>query len=188
MGRTFNLGSAHSAKWRVYVGGEDTLIAEVLARRLNLEPDLAVCGLGNNAVVALREIAQVQPHIALLEVPAGGQGWIRLVRQLKEASPRLKILALCGEPDPSRASRILRAGADGCVMRGEKCGEIAHALRDTLAGLLYVSDQIVTARAKPSSRRSPAGSLWARAALGAASRRNSRRRPAHLKPAVTGTF
>jgi DNA-binding NarL/FixJ family response regulator len=56
--------------------------------------------------------------------------------------------------------RVLRAGGDGYVMKQQDPEEITHAIRDVLAGHIYVSDEVM-ARSSPGAvpRSEPASNL-----------------------------
>jgi CheY-like chemotaxis protein len=93
---------------------------------------------------ALKTIGRLRPHLVLLETARLGRNQLRLIRALRSNQPGMKLLYLGGDT-ASQAASALRAGADGCVSKGEDPEEVAQAIRDVLDGLIYVSEEMVCA-------------------------------------------
>jgi DNA-binding NarL/FixJ family response regulator len=108
---------------------------------------------------ALPVVIRTQPQIVLADMRKENRTWIKLIGQIKAANPNIKVLVTCSREDAHSANRVLRAGADGYILRDESPDEIMSALRDVLAGRLYVSESVLSATSKPgrlSGKKSPA--------------------------------
>ena len=120
-----------------------------LAGRLRREAGPLDSGKAAGPRQSLQAILHFKPDIVLLDMPKAGKVWMRLIKQLKAANPQIKILAVCAQGDMISANRALRAGADGFAVRKERADELLHAVRDVLAGRLYVSERVLAASFKP---------------------------------------
>ncbi len=55
----------------------------------------------------------------------------------------VKVLVISMHDEALYADRVLRAGADGYIMKQEDPDEIVHAVRDVLGGHIYVSEAVL---------------------------------------------
>ena len=122
------------------------------ARRLESEKQFGVFGQNGDANEALQAIARLRPDVVLLQIPAKGKAWLRLLQRIRSAHSHVKILAVAECVEPAFANQALRAGADGCVVEGEGEDEIVVATRDVLAGRLYLSESLLTAKPKTATK------------------------------------
>jgi DNA-binding NarL/FixJ family response regulator len=97
---------------------------------------------------AFEAIMRLRPHVVLIDMPTVETHWVSLIKRIKESGMSVKVLAACGEDDPTLANRVLQAGADGYVLRHEGVEEVASAVQDVLAGGLYVSEDVLEGYSK----------------------------------------
>jgi len=114
---------------------------------LNNEPDVSVCGQAADAATALALAAQSQPDAAVVDLLLNDEDGLRLVRDLRKAHPRLKIVALSMLDPGVYAPKALQAGASFFVSKQEGPAAIVTALRraaanerDHPAGLTSMAD------------------------------------------------
>ena len=55
----------------------------------------------------------------------------------------MKVLVISANAEAAQADRVLRAGADGYILKQEDPEEFAAAIHDVLAGHIYVSDEVL---------------------------------------------
>jgi DNA-binding NarL/FixJ family response regulator len=63
-----------------------------------------------------------------------------LIRSLKDSTPTLPVLVLSMHDEALFAERVLRAGARGYIMKQEAITGLVGAIRQVLAGRIYVSE------------------------------------------------
>jgi DNA-binding NarL/FixJ family response regulator len=124
-----------------------------LAQIINGQKDLSVCGEAGGAERAAAAIVSLKADLALVVVELSGQGGAALVRELRSQSARIKILVVSNRGEARYANGILRAGADGYVLKLDNLEEVVHAIRDVLAGHIYVSEEVLAGTVKTSLRR-----------------------------------
>jgi DNA-binding NarL/FixJ family response regulator len=113
---------------------------EGLARLINQESGLAVCGEADTPARALSGIAARQPDLAVVDVSlAAGACGLELIKDLAARHPRLKTLVLSTHDENLYAERALRAGARGYVMKQEPTAQVMLAIRKVLNGEVYLS-------------------------------------------------
>jgi DNA-binding NarL/FixJ family response regulator len=144
----------------IYIVEDHPVFREGLVQILNHEKDLAVCGEAGSAEVAFQEIQRLHPDLVLIDISLPGKSGLELIRQIRSENRKAKILVVSMHDEALYADRALRAGADGYIMKDEDFQEILRAVRDVLAGMIYVSEQVLenadhdlaAAAAKPDGR------------------------------------
>jgi DNA-binding NarL/FixJ family response regulator len=113
-----------------------------LTNLINQQPGMVVCGEAEDAPQALSAIETTQPHLAVIDISLKGGSGIELIKDLKQLHPRLLILVLSMHDELLYAERALRAGARSYIMKREVTKKIITAIREVLAGNLYLSDRV----------------------------------------------
>lgn len=148
-------------KRKVFLVDDHPLVREWLTNLINQQPDLTVCGETETAPKAREAIAALQPDIAIVDISLKDSSGIDLIKDLKQAQPRVAILVLSMHDESHYAERALRAGASGYIMKRETTRKVIDAIRRVLEGKLYVSETVaeaMTARVvggKPAADLSP---------------------------------
>ena len=135
-------GQAPGRKSRVLLVDDHPIVREGLARVIDGEADLAVCGTAVNARQALAAVEATAPDIAIVDVSLDGSHGIELVRELKARHPGLNVLMLSMHDESLYAERALRAGAKGYLMKREPPQKLLQAIRGVAAGGLCFSDAV----------------------------------------------
>ncbi len=88
---------------------------------------------------ALEKLNSYVPEIALIDISLQNQSGLDLVRQIRQSYPSVKILIISMHDEVVYASRALKAGAMGYVMKQEPASLILEAVQTVLNGKIYVS-------------------------------------------------
>lgn len=128
-------------KHRIFLVDDHPITREGLARLINLEPDLEVCGEAGTAARAMTEIAAQKPELAIVDISlATGASGLELIKDLAVRHPRLPVLTLSTHDETIYAERALRAGAKGYVMKQEPTAKVMQAIRKILKGEISLSE------------------------------------------------
>jgi len=131
---------AISRKRRILLVDDHPVTREGLARLINHEPGLEVCGEANTATKAVSIIDQLKPDLVVVDVSLGkGASGLELIKDLLARDQKLRILALSTHDESLYAERALRAGAKGYVMKQEPTAEVMEAMRKVMDGEIYLS-------------------------------------------------
>jgi DNA-binding NarL/FixJ family response regulator len=114
-----------------------------LANVLNSEPDLTVCGEAADAFQGFKAVAELKPDLVVVDLGLPDKSGLELIKEIRAAKLPTKLLVVSMFDEGIYAQRVLRAGGDGYIMKQEDPDEIVHAIRDVLAGHIYVSDIVL---------------------------------------------
>jgi DNA-binding NarL/FixJ family response regulator len=128
------------AKRRIFLVDDHPVTREGLARLINHESDLEICGEAGTAAAALPAIAARKPDLVIIDVSlTTGASGLELMKDLAARDARLRMLALSTHDESLYAERALRAGAKGYVMKQEPTEQVMLAIRKVLHGEVFLS-------------------------------------------------
>src|SRR5208282_2400765 len=135
---TTSLGPDSPGIKRVFIVEDHPVFRQGLTQVINAEPGLAVCGEADNVRQALKGITQLKPDVVLVDITLSGKSGLELIKTVRTKDRTIKLLVVSMHDEALYADRVLRAGADGYIMKQEDLEEILHAIRDVLSGRSYV--------------------------------------------------
>jgi len=124
---------------RVFVVDDHPLVRESLARLIDQQADLEVCGEAPTAALALARVPVAQPDVAVVDISLEGRSGLDLIRDLREVCPGVAVLVLSMHDEQLYAERALRLGARGYIMKREATRNVIAAIRRVRDGDLYLS-------------------------------------------------
>lgn len=131
-----------STKIKIVIADDHVLIAETWATLINLEPAYEVIRVYNNTELLLKEVAELQPQVIILDIniePISGLDAVKLIR---EKSPSSRTIGLSMHNQPSFAKRMISNGAMGYVTKNSTKDEMYKAINEVMDGRIYVCSEI----------------------------------------------
>lgn len=92
-----------------------------------------------NAQELLGKIHEEKWNLLTLDIGMPGRSGLDILRDLRQAYPRLPVLVLSVHPESQYARRVLKAGAAGYLSKDAISFELTDAVRKILKGGHYVS-------------------------------------------------
>jgi DNA-binding NarL/FixJ family response regulator len=124
---------------RIAIAEDQRLIRELLAAVLAREDGFEIVGQADNGRDAIALVDSAQPDMLVLDVALPDIDGIEVARSVRKAHPQLRILALSIHEEPLFVQRMLKAGADGYVVKSAAAAELMGAIRSLNAGQRYFS-------------------------------------------------
>jgi DNA-binding NarL/FixJ family response regulator len=113
-----------------------------MAQLISQQPDWVVCGEAGTAEQALAGVRTLRPHLVLVDVTLPDKPGLELIKDLRALHPETLILVVSMHEEGLFAERALRSGARGYLMKNEGGEKLIEAIRQVLAGQLYVSHSL----------------------------------------------
>ena len=104
---------------RVFLADDYAIVREGLRALVNRQEGMTVVGEAGNGVSAVSAVAELQPHVVVMDDSLSNMGVGVAVDRLRAACPEVRVLALTVHEDSGSLKRMLESGAAGyALMRG----------------------------------------------------------------------
>jgi DNA-binding NarL/FixJ family response regulator len=113
----------------VFLLAENRLLRDALSKILTKKNDIRVLAAGPCSPHILQQVAELMPHVLLLDSAAFGFSDAQIISSARKALPGLKVVMIGMEPNKETFLRAVRAGVAGYVLKDAPAAEVAAAVR-----------------------------------------------------------
>jgi DNA-binding NarL/FixJ family response regulator len=136
------LPESHDTRYRVLLVDDHPVVRHGLAQYLSQKPGFHICGEAENIPQALNKVSECRPHLAIVDLSLGMDNGMRLIEDLNNRYPDIRVLVLSMHDETIYAERCLKAGAKGYVMKKEPPETVVAAANKILQGGIHVSERL----------------------------------------------
>jgi len=129
---------------KILLVDDHPVLRKGLVRLIDAKEGFVVCGEASTAVDAMALIQDLAPDLVIVDIGLPGTSGIELTKTIRAAFPKLPVLILSMHEEALYATRALRAGAIGYIVKQDAIDNIASALREALSGRQYLSPVIAS--------------------------------------------
>ena len=130
-------------KIKIILVDDHPVVRGGIAKFLEKEKDIEICGESDNASEAIKLINQHNPQIVIIDITLNDEiDGIELIKIIKSRFPEVYTLCLSMFEESVYAERAIRAGAKGYVQKSTNPQNVIVAIRRILDGKLYLSEDI----------------------------------------------
>jgi DNA-binding NarL/FixJ family response regulator len=130
------------ARTRVLLVDDHPLVRVGLARLIEAEPTLMVCGQAGSLTEARSQVLEADPDAVVLDLMLKDGSGLDLLKSLLHEFPHLRVLVLSMHDQRVYAERCVKAGARGYLMKEEASELAIQALRTVAAGSVFFSPSL----------------------------------------------
>ncbi|MCG6942546.1 MAG: response regulator transcription factor [Thiohalocapsa sp.] len=128
---------------RILIVDDHPLVRAGLRSLIDAEPDLTICAEVSNVRDAVEVARAEAPDLVLVDISLDDGNGIELIKRLKVHNPDLKMLVCSMHDESLFAERAINAGARGYVNKHQVTEQVLEAIRQVLAGRIYLSEKMV---------------------------------------------
>ena len=128
--------------YSILLADELTLVREGLAALCEQQIGFRVVGQCSEGAVALRMIEEHPPDIAVLDLHLPDLFALEIVRRMKDANIRTKVVVLSTRRDRKTVVEALRSGVSAFVLKSASSTQMLEAFEQILDGGIYVSPEL----------------------------------------------
>jgi DNA-binding NarL/FixJ family response regulator len=133
-------------KIKAFVADDHHLVRQGICVLLNRRENITVCGEAADGREAVRQIIQLEPDIAFMDIAMPYLDGIQATRQIASANSVTKIVILSMHSRPHIINQVLCEGARGYLLKESMLEELEVAIKVVIDGHIYlsplISDQI----------------------------------------------
>ncbi len=112
---------------------------------LGLDPECEIVGEASNGVEALAQARKLRPDVVLMDLLMPVMGGIEATVALHRELPGTQVIALTSVVDDTPITDVIRAGANGYLLKDAKPDELSKAIRAAAAGQAQLVPQATAA-------------------------------------------
>ena len=127
---------------RILLADDHALFRQGLERVLKEGFPGSSCGHAGDTVEALRLAREEAWDLAIVDISFGGRSGLDLLKEIKQARPKLPVLILSMHSERQFAVRALKAGAAGYVTKKVASEELLSAVKRVAAGGRWVTQEV----------------------------------------------
>jgi len=128
--------------YKVLIVDDHPIVRWGLRELVAAEADLEVCGEAETLPDALAMVEETKPDVVVVDLTLKDGHGLDLVQKIKASGNKTKMLVSSMHDESLFAERAIRAGASGYISKQEPPGTIIGALRQVLAGKVYLSSRM----------------------------------------------
>jgi DNA-binding NarL/FixJ family response regulator len=132
-----------TAKIRVLIVDDQSLIRVGIQALLSRKPDIEVVGNASDGAEALRQVAALDPDVVLMDIRMPGMDGVEATRQLIAQRARAGIIILTTFSDDTNVFAALAAGARGYLLKDTNHKALAEAIRVVAAGRALIHPDVM---------------------------------------------
>ncbi len=127
---------------KVLLVDDHPVVREMLALCIAQEKDLKVCASAGNVAQALADVERHHPDLAIVDINLPDGHGLELIKEIQVRDPNVRLLVFSMHDEHLYGERVLRAGAQGYLMKSEPPEKIIEAIRRVLDGKMAVSEEL----------------------------------------------
>lgn len=135
---------AKSNAKKILLVDDHPVLRKGLVRLIDAKEEFVVCGEASTAAEAMALIRERAPDLVIVDIGLPGTSGIELTKTIRAEFPKLPVLILSMHVEALYATRALRAGAMGYIVKQDAVDNIAVALHEALNNRRYLSPVIAS--------------------------------------------
>lgn len=127
-------------KSRILIVDDHPIFRKGLGQLINEEQDMEVCGEAEDFFSAIQKIRNLKPDLAIVDITLKDTSGLELIKYIMDNGINIPTLVLSMHDEKIFAERALKSGAKGYIMKQEMSDNVTVAIRQLIAGKIYISE------------------------------------------------
>ena len=130
---------------RILLADDHVTVRQGLKMLIDSQDDMTVVSEASDGTAAVEQARTLRPDVVVMDISMPGMNGLVATRTLKQIQPDSVIVILTRHGDDAYLQELLRAGADGYVLKQSAASELLQAIRATAVRGQYL-DSALTSR------------------------------------------
>jgi DNA-binding NarL/FixJ family response regulator len=127
---------------QLYIVEDHPVMRQGYVALVDAEMGLEICGQTGSALDARRDIPDMEPDLAIIDLSLQEGSGLELVKDLRDLCPDLPILVVSVHDEELYAERVLQAGASGYLRKSVSSKKVVTAIRRILEGGMFFEEEL----------------------------------------------
>jgi len=133
-----------ASRIRILTVDDHPLILEGIANVLHRQPDMELVGEASDGYAAIEAFAKLRPDVALIDLQMPGMNGIETISAILEKWPGARCVVLTTYAGDVQATRALKAGAKGYLLKSMLRKELVDTIRTVHSGKSRIPAEIAS--------------------------------------------
>lgn len=129
---------------RIIIADDHGIVREGLHSLIGKQPEIEIVGEADDGRKALELVKKLEPDIVVMDVSMPNLNGIDATRQIVQAYPKVKVIALSMHSSSLFVADMIKAGASGYILKDCLFEELVEAIRVVHEGGAYLSSAVVS--------------------------------------------
>lgn len=129
-------------KIKVLVADDHTILRQGIKALLDNQEGIEVVGEAKDGREAIKTIEEVFPDVILMDIAMPGLNGLEATRRIKKKFPKIKVVVLTMHANEEYIFQILKAGADGYLVKETAFQDLISAINAVCKGEAFMSPSI----------------------------------------------
>jgi len=143
----------------VLLADDHAVVRQGIRDFLEADPNIRVIAEADTGESAWQFIQCRPPHVAVVDIRMPDLNGIELTRRIKEHRPEVRVLILSAYDDEPYILALLRAGADGYILKTAQGDDLVRAVRRVYAGKTSLDAELAAKAIAVLSQAAPVEAL-----------------------------
>ena len=130
------------AERRVFLVDDHPMLRDGLKRLVEQIPGCVICGEAESAAGALEIMPRLKPDLAIIDISLPDRNGLELLKDMHSLMPDVRMLVFSMHDEILYAERVLKAGAQGYLMKGADTALVIDAVGRILDDGIYISPMV----------------------------------------------
>lgn len=127
---------------RVVLADDHVMVRQGIRQFLEEEGEITVVAEAADGEETLRLVARHRPDVVVLDIQMPGMSGMEVAREIRARFPDVRILVLTAYDDDPYILALLRAGADGYILKSAEAEDLVRAVQAVAAGQSALSPEV----------------------------------------------
>lgn len=127
----------------IFLADDHAVVRDGLRMLLEAQPDFQIAGEATNGREAVRQVSQLRPDVAILDITMPELNGLEAARQICEESADTQVIILSMHGNTTHVFQALGAGASGYLLKASAGASVVEAVRTVHSGYRYLSPEII---------------------------------------------
>lgn len=128
----------------VFLVDDHPAIREAIRDRIESTIDMVVCGEAGSSDEAFRQIEELEPDVAVVDISLTDAHGLDLVQNVRAQFSEVQVVVYSMYDERVYAERAIRAGASGYLMKTDSTKSLVEAIRTVDDGEVYLSRRMAS--------------------------------------------
>ena len=129
---------------RIVIADDHTLLRDGLRALFSSVPDIEVVGEAETGAEVIARAVELKPDVILMDIQMPGVNGIQATRQIMNTNPEIGVIVVTMYEDDDSVFAAMRAGARGYILKGADQEEMLRAIRAVAEGEALFGPDIAT--------------------------------------------